>query len=346
MNALNDFPQKIKELVFEKFSKFPNKTQVSIAVIKNGKTSYYGFIKDNNSISSIQNKDKIFEIASITKVFTSTVLADLVLKNKLNLDADIQQYFDFPLNDNTKISLLSLANHTSGLKSHPTNYEITELTAENLINFYRDYNKDMLNDYLQKELQITKADEKRYDYSNLGAGLLSYVLELSQNKPIKELMQEKVFDKYKMSNTYMDSSNLKTELVIALDKDGKETEIWDFDILFGCGGVLSCVSDLAKFVSAHFDESNKDLALTRKPTIVVDDEMKIGLGLGIIKTTDNNVIYWHNGGSGGYKSTMEFNIETKSAAIVLSNVSFFNPNHWDIDIICSKLTSYLMKMEI
>ena len=116
--------------------------------------------------------------------------------------------------------------------------------------------------------------------------------------------------------------------------------------MFGCGGVLSCVSDLAKFVSAHFDKSNKDLALTRKPTTIVDDEMKIGLGLGIIKTTDNNVIYWHNGGSGGYKSTMEFNIETKSAAIVLSNVSFFNPNHWDIDIICSKLTSWLLKMEI
>lgn len=343
MNNLNRIAPKISEAVFEKVSMFPDRTQLAIAVIKDGKTSYYGFLKDNNNICTVQNEDSIFEIGSITKIFTSTILSDLVLRKRLDLDDDIQQYFDFPFNDKTKISLLSLANHTSGLKSHPSNYEIT---IEKLINFYREYNKDMLNDYLQNELQIPKTDKKRYEYSNLGVGLLGYVLELSQNKPFKELMQEKVFDKHKMSNTYMDRSKIKNELVIALDKDGKETENWDFDILFGCGGVLSSVSDLAKFVSTHFDESNKELALTRKATFTVDNEMKVGLGLHIIKTSDNNDIYWHNGGSGGYKSAMEFDMETKSAAIVLSNLSFFNPNHWDIDIICSKLTSCLMKMEI
>ncbi|MBN1971494.1 MAG: beta-lactamase family protein [Candidatus Delongbacteria bacterium] len=333
----------IKKIVEEKTVRFPNKTQLAIAVIKNGNPNFYGFKIENNNIISVQNENKIFEIGSITKVFTSTVLADLVVKNKINLDTDIQEYFDFSLNENTKISLLSLANHTSGLKSHPSNYEMPEITAEKLRNLYREYNEDMLIDYLQNEIKIPKTEEKKFEYSNLGFGLLGYALGLSQNRPFKELMQEIVFNKYKMTNTYVDRSNLKNEFVTGLDKNGNETENWDMDILAGCGVVLSSVSDLSKFVSAHFDEANKELALTRKATITVDDEMKVGLGLGIITTSDNNIIYWHNGGTGGYKSAMEFDMETKTASIVLSNVSFFNPNHWDIDRICTRLTGLNIK---
>lgn len=343
MNDFNCILPKISDVVFEKISMFPDRTQLAIAVIKNGKASFYGFIKDNNDIKCLDNKDNVFEIGSITNVLTATVLADLVLINKLELEDDIQQFFDFPFNDNAKIKLLSLANHTSGLKSHPSNFDNS---TENLINLYREYNEEMMIDYMKKSLQLHIVGENKYDYSNFGAGLLGYTLELSQKQPFKELMQEKVFDKYKMSNSFMDRTKIKSGLVPGLDKNGSETENWDMDILRGCGGVLSSASDLAKFVLAHFDEKNKELALTRKATFTVDDEMKVGLGLHIINTADDKVIYWHNGGTGGYKSAMEFNIETKSAAIVLSNVSFFNPNHWDIDRICSKLTSHLMKMEI
>jgi len=338
MDDLNGIIPKISETIFEKVSMFPDKTQLAIAVIKNEKTNYYGFIKENNNLSNVQNEDKIFEVGSITKVFTATVLADLVVKNKLELDTNIQQYFDFPFKDKTKISLLSLANHTSGLRSHPTNFDTS---IENLINFYKEYDEDMMKDYLQYSLQLTSADENRYEYSNFGGGLLSYVLELSQKQSFKELLQQKVFDKYKMSNTYMDRSNLKNELVIGLDKNGTEAENWDFDILFGAGGVLSSVRDLSKFVSAHFVESDKELALTRQATYTVDDEMKVGLGLHIIKIDDNNEVYWHNGGTGGYKASMVFNIETKSAAIILSNISVFNPDHMNIDSLCVKLNSML-----
>ncbi len=335
---MKDIQSKITETIFEKVSMFPDKTQLAIAILKNGNTNYYGFIKEKNNLRKVQNENKIFEVGSITKVFTATVLADLVIKNKLELDSDIQQYFDFPFKDNTKISLLSLANHTSGLRSHPTNFDTS---IENLINFYKDYDEDMMNDYLEHSLQLTTESENRYEYSNFGAGLLGHTLELSQKQTFKEMLQQKVFDKYKMLNTYMDRSNLKNELIIGLDENGTETENWDFNILFGAGGVLSSVSDLSKFVSAHFVESNKDLALTRQATYTVDDEMKVGLGWHIIKVSDDTEVYWHNGGTGGYKSSIVLDIKMNSAAIILSNISVFNPNHMNIDSLCANLSSIL-----
>jgi CubicO group peptidase (beta-lactamase class C family) len=120
---MSETQQRISEVVYQKTRTFPNKTQVAIAVIRNGDTDYYGAIKENDNLNTIINKDSIFEIGSITKVFTATVLANLVVNKKLKLNIDINQYFDFPFKDNLKINMLSLANHTSGLPRHPTNYD-------------------------------------------------------------------------------------------------------------------------------------------------------------------------------------------------------------------------------
>jgi len=332
---MKGIPSKISEAIFQKIRTFPNKTQLAVAVIRNGNTEYYGAIKENDSLNTIINKDSIFEIGSITKVFTATVLANLVISKKIELNTDINQYFDFSFKDKSIITMLSLANHTSGLPTRPINIDAS---LENLANHYENYDEDMMKEYLQHYLQLNYENENRFEYSNFGYALLSYTLELSQGKSFKELLQQLVFDKYKMANTYTDRSGLKSELVIGLDANGNETKNWDMKVYFGAGGVLSSVGDLSKFVSAHFVESNEELALTRKATYTVDEEMEVGLSLQIMKRSDNNVIYWHNGGTGGYKSAMVFDTVTKSAAIILSNVSVFHPDDMNIDSLCVNLT--------
>lgn len=113
-NALNTYPKEIAATIFEKVKAFPNKTQLSIAIIKNNKTEYYGIIKQNDTIKAIENQNKIFEIGSITKVFTATVLASLVTKGKIKLNDNINSYYPFSFNNNIQLSFESLANHTSG----------------------------------------------------------------------------------------------------------------------------------------------------------------------------------------------------------------------------------------
>lgn len=332
VNALNNYPKEIAEIIFSRTKEFPTNTQLSIAIIEKGEMNYYGIVKENDSIKAIENQDKVFEIGSITKVFTSTVFTSLITDNKIKLSDTINAYFPFPFNDNIQLTFESLANHTSGLPRLPDNLDLN-----NESNPYKDYGKNQIEDYLISRLKLDSKPSKNYAYSNLGAGLLGYTLGLTQNTSFQHLLQKEVFDKYGMTNSYTSSQNLEEKLVYGLGENGEIVSNWDFDVLFGGGGILSTTEDLAKFATAQFNPENKELALTRKPTFTINDQMKIGLGWHILKSKKGKDLFWHNGGTGGYSSSMVINYETKSAVIILSNVSAFNPKMKEIDGLCFEL---------
>ena len=329
INALDNYPPEIAENIFSKSKGFPNNVQLSIAIIQNGKTKYYGIVKVNDTIKPIENQNKIFEIGSITKVFTSTVLASLITEKKLKLTDEINSFYPFTFKDNIKISFESLANHTSGLPRLPEN-----LIPTNEKNPYNDYGKKEIEEYLKNLLKLKNEPLKTSSYSNLGTGLLGYTLGLLQKMSFQKLLQKKIFDKYKMKNSFTSSQNLGENLVKGLDKNGEIVSNWDFDVLFGGGGILSTTEDLAKFATAQFNPKNTELTLTRKPTFIINDKMKIGLGWHILKSKNNKDLYWHNGGTGGYSSSIAVNVEEKIAVIILSNVSEINE---DIDELCFEL---------
>ncbi len=331
INALTEYPKTISEIIFSASKKMPNNTQLSIAIIRNGKTDYYGIIRDEKVIKPIENQNKVFEIGSITKVFTATVLAALVEEEKIKLNDEINSFYPFNFNDNIKITFESLANHTSGLARLPENLDLS-----NISNPYKDYGKSEIEEYLQKHLKLENNSLKTYAYSNLGTGLLGYTLGVSQNTTFQLLLQQRVFNKYNMINSFTSSQNIKNKLVKGLDKNGKMVSSWDFDALFGAGGILSTAEDLAKFAIAHFNSINMELDLTRNSTFDINENLKIGLGWYILISENKNNIFWHNGGTGGYSSIMVINIKSKSAVIVLSNVS-------DINGVIDKLGFELLK---
>lgn len=338
VNALSNYPIDVAEIIFAKTKDFPNKTQLSIAVIQKGETNYYGIIKENDTIKPTTNQNKIFEIGSITKVFTSTVFASLVEDEKLKLTDEINAFYSFPFKDKTKITFQSLANHTSGLPRLPENFDLSNET-----NPYKNYGKKEVEDYLKTLLKLENEPSKISSYSNLGAGLLGYTLGLLQKTSFQKILQKRVFDKYKMTNSYTSSQKLDDKLVKGLDENGEVVSNWDFDVLFGGGGILSSTEDLVKFANAQFNPKNKELALTRKPTFDVNESMKIGLGWHILKTENGFNWVWHNGGTGGYSSSMVLDAEKKNGVIILSNVSAFNTKMENIDNLCFELMKQIEK---
>ncbi len=333
-NILVNYNNEVREIIISKTKEFPNNTQLSIALIQNDKIDYYGIIKQNDSIKFIENQNKIFEIGSITKVLTATVLASLVEEGKIKLTDNINTYYPFAFKNNTQLTFQSLANHTSGLPRLPSNLILLDTS-----NPYKHYSKIYIENYLRDILEIDEEGINKYTYSNLGFGLISYTLGLSQSRDFEQLLQGRVFDKYHMNHSYTNACSIIKDLVKGQNANGEVTQNWYFNVLFGAGGVLSTTEDLSKFAQAHFNIENKELALTRKPTFNVNENMQIGLGWHIFKSQKGSKLFSHNGGTGGYSSSIIINVSEKRAVIILSNVSAFHQNATSIEQLCFELLS-------
>ena len=309
------------DIIYKHCKDLPENIQISIAMIRDTLVSYYGVIVRNDSLVTTNNKRAAFEIGSISKLFTSTLLTQFVGENKIALDDPINPYFDYGFKDGIKISFKELANHTSGLpRIHPNKGFYWFRDADNP---FSNYDEERLKEYLIKWLKVSNARGK-FSYSNLGAGLLGFTLSKMENTTYEDLLQRRILLSLEMKNTSTNRSKLKDKLVLGHDKDGKPTAFWDFlEPSLGAGGILSTTEDLSKFVQAHFDNSNEDLNLTRSKTIEIKDGLGMGLGMFIEKRSTGSIFYGHNGGTGGFMSALLMDPEAKTGVIVLTNLSAF-----------------------
>ncbi|NLD47527.1 MAG: beta-lactamase family protein [Clostridiaceae bacterium] len=328
-----------RDMIYNQIRQFPNETQIAISLIKDDLCIFYGVIKQNDTIEQIDNKKSLFEIGSITKVFTTTLLADFILDSTIALDRNINNDLDFGLNKNIHICYKDLANHTSGLPRRPINIVFPAIISP--LNPYKFYDTNRLEKYLKKKLTITRESGLKYEYSNLGIGILGYLLCKIAKSDYETLLKEKIFSKYGLTNTTTIKENYKANLVQGLGPFGNKTPNWDLASLEGAGNILSSTSDLANFVKSQFDTSNVELSLTRETTFVVDSTLEIGLGWHILIDKSENNWYWHNGGTGGYRSSIVFDIDNKKGVIVLTNISVGHRKNDQIDDLCFELMKEL-----
>ena len=336
-DAQPEVSEKQAAIIAECVKSFPDNTEFSLALIENGEPVFWGLKRSGDTVIQVNNSTSIFEIGSITKVFTATLLTNFVMDEKLKLDDPLQKFFDFPIAANDTITLKQLANHTSGLPRLPTNLNL----LLNPNNPYQTYDAQKLKEYLSEQVTLAQKPGETYDYSNLGAGLLGFILSESAGTSYEELLQTLIFKKYGMLSSTSLRSNVKQRLVKGLSATGSETPNWDFDALAGGGAILSSVEDLAKFAAAQFDAANKELLLTQDATFTVNDNMKIGLGWHILRLGANRSAIWHNGGTGGYSSSMALDTTNKCGVVILSNVSAFNPAKEKVDRLCFDLLGTL-----
>jgi CubicO group peptidase (beta-lactamase class C family) len=327
-------------LIYAESKDFPNQTQLSIAIIEGGVTKFYGVKRENDTLITVVNHESIFEIGSISKVFTATLLADFVMNQKLQLDHQIKDYLGWPLKDEVGITFKQLANHTSGLPRLPSNLI---LDSVDLLNPYKEYGEEKLRKYITEDLRLHRNPGEKFEYSNLGMGLLGYILSQMDTMAYENLLQARILGKYQMTATTTDRSKLGDKIVKGLNAYGFETPNWDLNVLVGAGGILSSVNDLSKFVYAQFDEKDTVLAMTRNPNIATGHQnMSVALGW-MIRRKPNGIRLWHSGGTGGYSSSMMVDLTNDNAVIILSNVSGFNKKAGNIDTLCNRLIDTLEK---
>ena len=318
---------------------FPDNTQFAIAILQDGEVRYYGTHRLGDTMTTVDNRNRAFEIGSITKVFTATMLAHYVNAGELDLDGTINPHFDFPFKGDQTFTFRMLANHTSGLPRLPSNIRFNIIL--NPRNPYKDYDEGKLDAYLRDDLSLAYPQGSKCDYSNLGMGLLSYTLRRYTGKDFGQLARALIFDPLDMAHSTVDRSAVADILVTGLDDKGRATPNWTPGALVGAGGIYSTVEDLAKFALAQFDTIHPALALTRETTFKENETRDVGLGWFIVNRKDGSKWHWHNGGTGGYTSSMAIDVDHRNGVILLSNISSYHQDFANVDRLCFALMKTL-----
>lgn len=209
------------ELVSKRIRQFPEGTQLSVAVINNGEVTYCGYKRIADAIEHTDNHRKLFEIGSIAKIFTATLLANCIIEGTLKPDDSIQDHLDLTIGTSEKITFRQLASHTSGLPRLPSNLN---LLAVNPTNPYRDYGENELKEYLKEQIQFNNNPGTTYEYSNLGAGLLGYILTEISGKSYEDMLHNIIFSRYNMTASTTDREKAQDKLVPGLNHKGTETQ--------------------------------------------------------------------------------------------------------------------------
>ena len=305
---------------------FPIGTQLSAALVQDGKTTYYGVKKTEEGVIPIENQSAIFEIGSTSKVFTSSLLLYGVAEGKVDLETALKKYLKLNKKEKRQATLLQLSNHSSGLPRLPSN--VFTLKTD-MLNPYKTYGETELLEYL-KMMKLSRAPGEGYEYSNLGVGLLGYILTQRFDRSYEELLQFYIFGKLEMKNSTTIRTKVENKLVKGLNIDGKEVPNWDFGILAGAGAILSSTEDMAKFLTANLN-THTIFDKQHEKTYTVNENMDMAYGWHIIKPKSGGQLHWHNGGTGGYTSFMAIDLEHKNGLVILSNISAFNANGQGLD---------------
>ncbi len=301
-----------------------NTHALAIGIINAGKTSSYYYGETAKGNRQLPDESTLFEIGSISKTFTATLLAYLDQTGQLSVEDTITNYLPDSVAANANlqhITLKQLANHTSGLPRLPINLALT--SAQHPSDPYRGYTKEHLYAFLANYQAITPPDSI-YQYSNLGFGLLGDILSEVYGKPYDEMVQEIICEPLGLQNT-TEHPNVDSQFVASgYNESGQETPLWTFDAFTAHGSLKSTVPDLLTYAKAHFKMPETDLenalALTRQFTYFDPPDTDIGLGwhMNII---GGELIYWHNGGTSGSRSYMAFSPDKRVAVVILSNTA-------------------------
>jgi CubicO group peptidase (beta-lactamase class C family) len=275
--------------------------------------------------SAIAADDRVrFQIGSLTKTFTATLLAQMVLAHEVALDDPIQKYLPAgvraPDYRGTPITLRTLAEQRSGLPRLATNMPFGDPA-----NPYADYTVAMLYDFLA-HYTLPRAPGAEFEYSNYGYTLLGQLLANRAHTSYADLVQRRILDPLGMKDTVVTGTPAtRAHLAPGYTQDDRPQRAWDFGPLGAAGSIESDLHDMLIYVRANLAAPSGPLgpamALAQTPhaptSLVPGSVVQIGLAW---LTNTRSAITWHDGATYGYESYLALDRSAQHAVVVLLNV--------------------------
>lgn len=261
----------------------------------------------------------LFEIGSITKVFTATLLWQMAQRGEIALDDPIGKYLPPgvkpPQGGERAITLEDLATHTSGLPRLPANFQ-----PKNVDDPYSDYGPDRMWAFLSS-YTLPRSVGSQYEYSNFGAGLLGQLLARRAGTSYEEAIVKYITTPLGLKDTVATLSPEQEGRLAPGHSGVVPAANWHAGAIEGAGALRSDAVDLLRFVAANAGLvkgiSSAQFTPMHKPRHEAGDRMSIALGWHLRENGDRPIV-WHNGGTGGYRSFAGF-IAGERAVVLLSN---------------------------
>lgn len=288
---------------------------ISVVIIKNGEIALnkgYGISRLDDSTRV--TRKTIFQAGSIAKSITAVGVMSLVRKGALDLDGNIEEYiknWNLPENPYRKpITLRMLLSHTSGMINN--NYK----------GFPQDQDTPSLNMVLDgigkyKPAQLDTVPGTKYQYSNVGYGIVQRIVEDVIGKPFEVVMKEEVFVPFDMTSSTFERRKKDQDYQISYAYNRKGEIIdgyWYNAGIKASGGLWTTAEDLAKFMM------KMQLTFSRKEQLDMLTPVKANYGLGFnVKGTKDSITFYHSGKNVGYTNFMIGYALQGDGVIVLTN---------------------------
>jgi D-alanyl-D-alanine-carboxypeptidase/D-alanyl-D-alanine-endopeptidase len=268
----------------------------------------------------------IFEIGSITKVFTATLLAEMAEERLVALDDPVQRYLPDDVVLPTRgrsIRLADLATQTSGLPRLPAGL-LRKSLRERQNPYARFTTADLDRAILSARLKNDPGEKLRY--SNFGFGLLGYVLALRMGQTYEQLVRARICEPLGLADTGISiPAQGLSRFADGHNRRGRHVPHWDLAALAGAGGLRSTVADLLRFLDLQLTEPATRLGraawATHRPRARRGRLVQALGWVGQPLRRSSRQALWHNGGTGGFRSFVGFVGDSGTGVVVLSNCS-------------------------
>ena len=291
---------------------------VAVGIYDRGTPGFYAYGEVARGSGRLPTPTTLFEIGSITKVFTTTLLALYAQRQSIRLDAPLQTYvppgITVPSFGARQITLVDLATHTSGLPRQPPmpgdSYSSAQMFA-----FLASY-------------RLQRAPGAQFEYSNLGIALLADAIAQAIGTPWEQLVQQEITAKLGMPDTRLKlNDEQRARLAIGYNQAGQPAKenMPTWPAFNGAGALFSTVTDMQRFLAWNMGEFKADF-----PNGLLDDLHKsrfalprpgagVGLAWQIAPLGAALSVVWKNGETLGYSSYIGFVPHAGSGIVLLAN---------------------------
>jgi len=310
----------IRKILAERVDKYRQSVGIVVGVIEpqGRRVVAYGNLAAGDTRPL--NGDTVFEIGSITKVFTSLLLADMVERGEVELTDPVAKYLpatvNVPQRRAEQITLEDLATHTSGLPRMPVNVD-----SRDPANPFADYSVNRLYEFLSG-YQLPRDIGEAFEYSNIGGALLGHALAQRAGRNYETLVETRIVVPLEMKSTSVTlTPEMKARLAVGHAYGLEPTPNWDLGALSAAGALKSTANDLLTFLAANLRYTQTPLSQALASMLKVRRDRDRGtIALEWFLDLRGGVeIISHSGSTGGYQSFIGYDPKARVGVVVLSN---------------------------